>query len=136
MKYLLDTNILSEPGRKNPDLRVIKNLAANKMHCATSAINWLELQYGIMRLPAGRRRAELELLASGYSYLPVLPYDKEVAQHHALVKTELETAGRPMPETDGQIAAIAEAHGLILVTRNEPDFRHYPGLKIENWFTA
>lgn len=135
MRYLLDTNVLSEPGRKNPDLLVLARLAESKGDCTTSAINWHELHYGILRLPAGKRRKELELLVSGYADLPVLSYDNEVAARHAQVKTALEQAGKPMPETDGQIAAIAEVHGLILVTRNEADFRHYPGLKIENWFT-
>jgi tRNA(fMet)-specific endonuclease VapC len=135
LKYLLDTNILSEPGRKKPDLEVLTKLAANKGQCATSAISWHELQFGIQRMPAGKRRTELELLASAYADLPVLPYDKEVASLHARVKTGLEQAGRPMPETDGQIAATAEAHGLTLVTRNTADFKNYPGLKLENWFT-
>lgn len=87
-------------------------------------------------MPTGRRRSELELMASEYSGLPILPYDQEAASLHAKVKAGLDQAGTPMPETDGQIAAIADAHGLVLVTRNEADFRRYPGLRIENWFTA
>ena len=135
MKYLLDTNILSEPGRKNPDPRLLKKLANHKAQCATSAINWHELQYGILRLPLGQGRTELELLASSYLDLPILPYDEDVAFRHAQAKARLEVLGKPMPETDGQIAAIAEVNGLVLVTRNEADFRNYPGLLVENWFT-
>lgn len=52
------------------------------------------------------------------------PCDKEVASLHVRVKTGLEQAGRPMPETDGQIAHTAETHGLTLVTRTTADFKN------------
>jgi len=135
VRYLLDTNILSEIGRAQPDARVMKNLRVSKAECATSAITWHELQYGVLRLPVGRKRSNLEKLMSQFSSLPILAYDEEIAVRHAVAKVALATMGKPMPGVDGQIAAIAEAHGLILVTRYEVDFQNYPGLKIENWFT-
>lgn len=87
-------------------------------------------------MPVGHKRANLEQLALQFAHLTVIPYDEEVAYRHPLAKVSLERIGKPMPGADGQIAATAESHGLILVTRNEADFRHYPGLKIENWFRS
>lgn len=136
MKYLLDTNILSEIGKPSPNPGVVKKLVEHQARSAVSAVTWHEFHYGIQRLTVGRKRSNLEKLAAQYANLPVLAYDEEVAIRHSIAKTQLERIGRPVPGADGQIAATAETHGLILVTRNEADFRHYPGLTLENWFSS
>lgn len=60
MKYLLDSNVLSEPTKPKPDPAVIAWLDANESECAVSSISLAELRYGIERLPEGKRRNQLE----------------------------------------------------------------------------
>jgi tRNA(fMet)-specific endonuclease VapC len=135
--YLLDTNVLSEPARPAPDPGVLKRMLAIGDEAATAAPAWHELEYGRLRLPAGRRRdiidAMLDRLAAT---LVVLPYDHEAARWHALERARLERRGTPPPFVDGQVAAIAVIHGLVLVTRNVRDFKRFAGLRVESWFTA
>ncbi len=136
LRYLLDTNILSEPTRATPDDRVMRQLRRHADRIATSAISWHELHHGLFLMPPSRKRtavaAYLEALAR--AELPVLPYAAEAAEWHARERARLVVAGRTPPFVDGQIAAIAQTHGLTLVTRNTSDFRHFSGLKILNWF--
>ncbi|MGB0723193.1 MAG: type II toxin-antitoxin system VapC family toxin [Gammaproteobacteria bacterium] len=142
MRYLLDTNILSEPARKAPDPGVMSRLQTDMALCATAAPVIHELRFGIDRLAPGRRRDRLDsylktLLETG---LEVLPYDLAAAQihsqAHARARAELAARGITLPNVDGQIAAIAALHGRVLVTRNVEDFEAFPGLRIENWFGA
>ncbi len=53
---------------------------------------------------------------------------------HADRRAELYAQVPPAPYADGQIAAIAATNGMVPVTRNVEDFRHFAGLQIENWF--
>jgi tRNA(fMet)-specific endonuclease VapC len=64
---------------------------------------------------------------------PVLPYDKMAAQWHARECARLEALGRPAPYVDGQIAAIAQVNGLILVTVNPKDFSRYKEMEVQDW---
>ena len=48
-------------------------------------------------------------------------------------RARLEALGRPAPFVDGQIAAIAKVHGLVLATTNDKDFARFRGLTVENW---
>ncbi|MEI6806602.1 MAG: hypothetical protein WCK49_08885 [Myxococcaceae bacterium] len=67
--------------------------------------------------------------------LPILPYGEIAAHWHAQERSRLRKVGVQVPSSDAQIAAIAYTNDLILVTRNEKDFVHFRGLRIENWFT-
>lgn len=137
LRYLLDTNILSETTRATPDARVMAQLRRHGDRIATSAITWHELHHGLALMPASRKRtavaAYLESLAR--ADLPVLPYGVQAAEWHAKERARLASSGLTPPFIDGQIAAIAQANGLTLVTRNTADFKHFSGLKILNWFT-
>jgi len=64
---------------------------------------------------------------------PNLPYDEAAATWHGEERARLEALGRPGPFVDGQIAAVAHVHGLVLVTTNETDFDGFKGLTVENW---
>jgi tRNA(fMet)-specific endonuclease VapC len=57
-----------------------------------------------------------------------------VARLHAELRVDADRRGRPLPFADGQIAAIAVAHGLTLVTRNLKDFTGVSGLRLVDWF--
>jgi tRNA(fMet)-specific endonuclease VapC len=64
---------------------------------------------------------------------PNLPYDEAAATWHGEERARLEALGSPAPFVDGQIAAIAHVHGLVLVTTDETDFGGFKGLAVENW---
>ena len=65
--------------------------------------------------------------------LPILSYDAPAAEVHAIELSRLSRLGRTPPFADGQIAAIARANGLVLVTRNVSDFKSFEGLDIQDW---
>ena len=138
LKYLLDTNVVSVPVSKIPDARVLRRLNVHGPDCAIGAPVWHEISYGCRRLPKGKRRTALEAYLQDVirTSFPVLPYDEAAAEWHAAERARLESIGRPAPFVDGQIAAIARVHDLILVTANPKDFRRFRGLRIENWSTS
>ncbi len=135
LRYLLDSNILSEPVRPRPSASVVERLGATLDECATAATVLHELEFGVVRLPASRRKAALtQYLDQVVGRLPVLPYDAGAARWHARERARLSRRGKPPAFVDGQIAAVANAHGLVLVTRNVADFTIFEGLAVENWF--
>ena len=136
MNVLLDTNVLSESMRQQPDGAVMAQLEEGGHRLYTASVVIHELRYGLQRLPMGRRRARLDsyvqtVLASG---LTVLAYDTTAALWHGDQRARLESRGLKPPFADGQIAAIAATQGLVLVTRNISDFEEFDGLQLLNWF--
>lgn len=136
IRYLIDTNILSEPTRPEPDPKVMQRLKQERHQIATASVVWHELLFGCQRLPLSRRRSQLEayfqaLLQSG---LLVLPYTQPAAEWHATERVRLTAMGKTPAFADGMIAATAFQHELVLVTRNVDDFAGFSGLQIENWF--
>lgn len=102
--------------------------------CATAALVFHELEFGVLRLPASRRKTIFtEYLAEVVSQIPILGYDMASARWHARERARLERRGAPAPFLDGQIAAIAAVNGLVLVTRNTEDFARFEGLEVEDW---
>jgi tRNA(fMet)-specific endonuclease VapC len=135
-RYLLDTNILSEPVKPNPSLAVMEQLRRHQRESVTAAPVWFELVQGVELMPTSHRRDRLAqyLQELNDSDLQVLPYDQQAARWHALEHSRLRTAGQTRPFVDGQIAAIAAVRNLVLVSRNLSDFRIFAGLTVENWF--
>lgn len=136
MPYLLDTNIISEAVAVQPNPGVMRKLVRHQDDSVTAAPVWHELLYGCLRLPASSRRDRLlryleEVVVAS---LDVLPYDGPVAARHAAERARLEGLGLTAPFVDGQSAATAQVHGLVLVTRNARDFESFEGLQVENWF--
>lgn len=135
LRYLLDTGIVSSPISKLPSAEILKKLEAHGHECAIAAPVWNELVYGCQRLPRGKRRQAIEtylddvVLAS----FPVLAYDEAAARWHGLERARLERLGRPAPFVDGQIAAIARANDLTLVTTNVKDFERFEAIEVESW---
>jgi tRNA(fMet)-specific endonuclease VapC len=64
---------------------------------------------------------------------PILPYDTRAAEVHGAERARLERLGRAPTFADGQIAGVAIANALILVTANAKDFARFDGLEVENW---
>jgi tRNA(fMet)-specific endonuclease VapC len=135
IRYLLDTSIVSSPVSKTPTPEIVERLEARGHECAIAAPVWHELTYGCSRLPRGRRRAALDTYLQDVvrASFPVLPYDEAAADWHGRERARLESLGLRAPYTDGQIAAIAHAHGLVLVTVNAKDFVRFKELDVENW---
>jgi tRNA(fMet)-specific endonuclease VapC len=135
MKYLLDTNVLSEPLKPTPDGAVISKLERHQHEIITAAPVWHEMQYGCRRLPRSRKRAVIEVYLFDVvkKNILILPYDSRAAEWHSKERARLSRKGKPLPFVDGQIAAIARVNDIVLVTRNIEDYIFFSGLKTENW---
>lgn len=136
MNWLLDTDVLSQPAKRNGDSRVIAWLHAEKNNCYTSAIVIAQLAYWV-RSKRGAQRETLQVwLTRLIAALEGRIYGFNVGVAHVWADQEhlLEKAGQRMPVEDSYIAATARKHGLIIATGNEKDFRR-PGLRVFNPFT-
>jgi tRNA(fMet)-specific endonuclease VapC len=135
MRYLLDTNIVSEMIKPNPDAAVLRKCEKFQGDLGIGAPVWHELQYGCYRMPPSRKRELVEMFLEDVikKNLPILPYDEQAARWHAMERARLTLQGMTPSFVDGQIAAITVTNGLVLVTRNIGDFRSYSGLKVETW---
>lgn len=135
LKYLLDTNVVSEPALERPSGKVLAKLKKEAHCCAIAAPVWHELTYGASRLPRGKRRTALEAYLSQvvHGSFPILPYDEVAAAWHAAERARLENLGKTPSFVDGQIAAIAFVNGLRVVTSNAKDFRRFKGVGVTNW---
>lgn len=136
LNYLLDTNILSEPTKKIPDVNVLAKLREHNGQFGIASTTWHELNYGVVKMPNGRRKKLLQAYLNTLekNQLPVLPYDKKSAQWLATERHRLVVSGNTPAKEDSEIAAVAISHELILVTRNVTDFELFSGIIIENWF--
>ena len=135
LRFLLDTNVLSEPVRPVPHVRVLSKLRDHAGEIATGAPVWHELVFGCKRLPTSRKREAIEtyLLHTVRAGVPILAYDEAAADWHAAERARLVALGKTPPFLDGQIAAIAKVHDLILVTSNRDHFEVFEGLQIQDW---
>lgn len=134
-RYLLDTNVLSEPLRLRPNVGVLERLRAHEAVSVTAAQVWHELLFGVQRLPPSRQRRSMERYYSDMvrARMPILPFDAAAAEWYAAERARLVGIGRTPPYLDGQIAAIAAINGLTLVTANLTDFASFNGLQVEDW---
>lgn len=135
--YLLDTNVVSEATRLEPNENVIRRFRLHRDACVIATVVWHELWFGCLQLPPSSRRSKIEiyLLEVIQPSLIILSYDARAAVWHAREQARLRANGLTPSYTDGQIAAVAAANNLILVTRNPADYQHFAGLQIEDWRT-
>jgi predicted nucleic acid-binding protein len=121
--YLVDANVLSEGTRPAPSARVVDWLRHNEAELAVDPVILGELRFGILLLPAGKRRRRLEhWFTQGAAKLTCLPWDAATGLRWAALLADLRAAGAAMPVKDSLIAATALVHGLIVATRNVRDF--------------
>ena len=123
---VVDTDVLSEMMRDIPDL-LVKRWMISQFPAAlfTTAICEAEILYGVALLPGGRRRNVLSKAAEaifGEFSGRILPFDSATAKAFAEIAAERRRIGRPIGESDAQIAAIARVHGAGVATRNVSDF--------------
>ncbi|WP_407320079.1 type II toxin-antitoxin system VapC family toxin [Isoptericola halotolerans] len=131
MRYLVDTTVISELTRREPDVRVMAWLREHEDLWTTSVVVG-ELLFGLARLPAGRRRDALEaavlaILAERF-HDRVLPFDEHAAVEYAAVRHQQEAAGRPSGDLDAIIAAVARSCDAVVATRN---MRHFADAGVE-----
>jgi predicted nucleic acid-binding protein len=137
---LLDTNIVSEMLRENPDKNLLSwSEQQDGMPIYISMVTQAELLAGVAFLPVGKRRANLaslveKALAEDFRE-HILLFDEPASRSYAIIAAERRSKGRPMSDTDCQIAAIARANRFKLATRNVRDFEHC-GIDVENPFVV
>ncbi|NHT16815.1 type II toxin-antitoxin system VapC family toxin [Cellulomonas sp. IC4_254] len=133
---VLDTNVLSEPLRAQPDERVIAWLEGLEEAVAITSVSVGELLVGAERLPDGRRRDELLLAVEAVTATfeeDVLAYDTAAARRFATMQVARRAAGRPLSTEDGMIAAICAGNGGRLATRNTRDFDGLGLVLVDPW---
>ena len=139
--YLLDTNVLSELMREAPAPEVLRWFTAKMpSQLYTSTINQAETLAGIALLAAGKRRDALARAAQQIFEEEFagrcLVFNSQSAEQFALVVAQRKRMGRPIDAVDAQIAAIALAANLKLVTRNTKDFAGIDSLGVINPWLA
>jgi len=134
MKFLVDSDVLSESTKSSPDDRVIRWLRRHEADIAVSPIVLGELEFGILKLPAGRRRTKLQAwFTEGVQRIQVVDFDNACASAWANLLVRLRKQGLAMPVKDSLIAATAIVHGLTIATRNTADFQN-AGVRLVNPF--
>ena len=136
--YLLDTNIISEVTKPAPNESIITNLEFHSGTCAISSITWFELLNGMELLQESPKKDKLRLFLNEYvePSFPIFSFDSHAAKINADITSSLIPRGKQTPILDTQIASIAIANNLILVTKNTKDFSVFQddfGLMVEEW---
>ena len=124
---LLDTNVVSEAMKRQPDQAVMAWL--NEQAAETlflSSVTLAELMFGIRALSAGQRKHTLEAALQALLALfaeRVLPFDADAACHYAELAVTARASGRGFPTPDGYIAAIAASRGFIVASRDTAPYQ-------------
>ncbi len=130
MRYLLDTNILSELER-NPRGRVAERIArAGQDHVCTSIIVAAEIRCGVAKRGSPRLERNLQLILDS---LDILPFESPADKIYGNLRLSLEQAGTLIGPHDLLIASQTLALGYTLVTDNVREFRRVKTLPVENW---
>ncbi|AOI63390.1 plasmid stability protein StbB [Burkholderia territorii] len=135
---LVDTNVISEPLRREPSGAVIEWLDAQIVETLfLSAISLAEMRFGVAALPAGRRRDWLDQSIE-QRVLPlfrgrILPFDDAASKAYASLRAKARAAGLALVPADGFIAATAAANGLIVATRDVAPFEAAGLRVIDPW---
>ena len=137
---LLDTNVISEPQRREPDARVLDWMDAQALETLyLSAITVAELRAGIALMPTGKRRdglhENLEKRLLPMFANRVLPFDMACTTAYAELLAKSRTAGLALETADAFIAAVAMAHGFSVATRDTSPFKA-AGLNVINPWQA
>jgi predicted nucleic acid-binding protein len=129
MRYLLDTNIISDIAKPAPSESLLAWMSEqNDEDLFIASLTLAEIRRGVLEKPAGKRRDQLEVWFSGPAGPRalfagrVLPFDENAGLIWARLMADGKARGRPRNALDTIIPAVAEAHGCTVVTDNEKDF--------------
>jgi tRNA(fMet)-specific endonuclease VapC len=129
--FLIDTNIISYWMRG--DQRIIEKIkSCSPTELSFSTITLAEIYYGIEKSPVKKkeRREKIERIKS---QLDIYPFNERAAAKYRNIRARLEKQGQPISERDLQIAAIAVANRLCIVTHNTKEFGRVAKLRVEDW---
>jgi len=140
VSFLLDTNVISESAKPRPDRGVMDWLATtSEDQLFLSVVSLAELRHGIERMDKGKRRVALDLWLT--ADLPprfgdrLLTIDMVTADLWGRTIARAQAAGSPIGAMDAFLAATAEQHQLVLVTRNTSDFQAIGTQLFNPWLT-
>jgi toxin FitB len=138
---VLDTNVVSELMGAAPAAAVLEWISRRSAaNLYTTSITQAEIFNGVLALPAGRRRRNIEAAADamfkGEFSGRILSFDSMAARPYAELVNDRRRRGRPISQFDAQIAAIARATGASVATRNVADFEHTGISVIDPWADA
>lgn len=124
---VLDTNVISELMRREPNPRVMGWIADQPIASVfTTTLTQAEIFYGLALLPEGRRRDDLLAAARLMFDIDltgrVLPFDTDAALLYPEIAAARKRGGKPIGQIDAQIAAVVRSRGARLATRNVRDF--------------
>ena len=138
MRYLLDTNIVSDLVR-NPQGKVARHVrTVGEKHVCTSMIVAAELRYAANKKRADKKGSPRlsSQLDAVLGVLEVLPFETPADKSYGLLRIRLEQAGTPIGANDLLIAAQALTLGYVIVTDNEREFSRVEGLRLQNWLRS
>jgi predicted nucleic acid-binding protein len=134
---ILDSNVLSELMRPQPEARVIAWLDRQPQTSVwTTSVTILELRFGLQVMPRGRRQTiytqGFERLLDGIDHR-IAPFDTEAAQQASTLMASRKMKGRPRELRDTMIAGIVLARHAILATRNVSHFDDVSAALVDPW---
>jgi len=138
IRYLLDTNVVSELTKNRPDERVVAWIrATDEADLHLSVLTFAEIRYGIEKLAQGARRERLQRwmdtdLADRFEHR-ILGVDRVVAELWGVIMARAATLSMRLPVMDTLLAATAEHHGMTMVTRNVRDFTRAGVATLDPW---
>lgn len=133
LRYLLDTNVLSDLVRHPRGIVATKILNAGEDSICTSIVVAAELRYGATKSGSARLTERIDMILSA---LEILPLETPADREYGVIREHLTRQGALIGPNDLLIAAHALATELILVTANTREFSRVPGLKVVNWLEA
>ena len=134
--FLLDTNVVSELSKPRPSPKVMDWInGQDRRELFISAIVKTEIEYGIFRMPDGKKKQALDAAIKQVLSLfknRCLPFDEKSSAHCAAIRVARERSGERIETLDAMIAAIARQHEFSIVTRDAADFAGIDNLTVVN----
>ena len=130
LRYLLDTNILSDLVRQPQGTVATRIAAAGEETVCTSIIVAAELRFGAMKSGSRKLADRVDLILSA---VEILSLEAPADHHYGKLRHHLTSQGTPIGANDMLIAAHALSVGLTVITANTGEFSRVPGLNVENW---
>ncbi|MDZ7842406.1 MAG: type II toxin-antitoxin system VapC family toxin [Gammaproteobacteria bacterium] len=133
LRYLLDTNMLSDLIRQPQGTVASRIASVGENAICTSIVVAAELRYGAVKSTSRKIADRVDLVLNA---LNVLPLESPADRIYARIRQQLTQRGAPIGPNDLLIAAHVLALDLTVVTANEGEFARVPGLKVENWLAT
>ncbi len=130
MIYLLDTNMCIFVAKHHAAV-VSKMKSHSPEDLRLSSVTLAEIYYGIEK--SNRQSENLSFWQRFFEPFEVLDFDRQAAREYGSIRCALEQSGKMIGERDCQIASIARANKLVVVTNNTREFSRVPGLNYEDW---